>query len=256
MYNINDGDMNRSNMLKSKRDGNDYICSIKRIGLEYLNEVLDLQRTVTDSMINGAYCLPSSTKDWKRMLQDEGYVLGAFVENRLIAYRALLFPGKNADNLGRHLDFSEEKLDKVFHLELAHVHPDFQGNRLQITMTQLLIDNLKKGGRWKYLLSTVYPFNYPSIKDKFSARMLIVELAEMYSGVWRYLFLSDIMEPIEFDIDDLKTAKIDDFKTQIELLEKGYYGYDLEKEDKTIKGIKFVKGIKKLDVLGAVNNEK
>lgn len=232
-------------ILKNRKDGKGYSYSMRRLGIEDMDVVLALQSLVTDSMPDLSYCLPSSVPDWSRMLTEEGYVLGVFVDSKLIAYRAILFPAHNLDNLGRHLHFKEDQLSKVFHLELAHVHPDFQGNHLQMTMTHQLIDMLKKDGRWQHLFSTVYPLNYPSIKDKFSVNMVIVELEQMYIGVWRYLFYSNITEILELDTGHSILAAVEDFDTQTKLLNDGYYGYMLISENNRVSGIKFAKAVKK-----------
>lgn len=233
-------------ILKNRKDGKGYSYTMRRLGMADMEEVLALQSLVTESMPDLIYCLPSSVSDWTRMLTEEGYVLGAFVDRKLIAYRAILFPACNMDNLGRHLHFNEGQLSKVFHLELAHVHPDFQGNHLQMTMTQQLIDMLRKDGRWQYLLSTVYPLNYPSIKDKFAANMAIVQLEQMYIGVWRYLFYSNITKAFELDTEHSILAAAEDFDLQTKLLKDGYYGYMLLSENNRVSGIKFAKAAKKM----------
>jgi hypothetical protein len=230
-----------SESVRNINDGELYNCNLEFIHIEYLSEVLELQKLSTEFMKDKTICLPSSEHDWKMMLGGEGVVVGAFVDRKLIGYVAALFPGNSEANLAKYTDLDPSLWEDTCNLELCYVHPDFQRNSLQITMTGPVIKKLKEYDNWKYILTTVHPFNYASMTDVFLHNIYIVKLRKMYNGLWRYVFMQDYNYSIIPDRENYISVESSDFERQIELLNDGYIGFKLHKDEQNKKFILFSK---------------
>lgn len=230
-----------SGIVKSIHDDKQYDCHMKVIHKEFLMDILALQEHTINSLEDKTICLPSSVYDWERMLEAEGVVIGAFANGSMIGCISALFPGKGEDNLARYTDLLPSERELSCHLELCYVNPDYRGNSLQITMTSCLIDKLRTMDNWRYLLTTVHPYNYASLTDVLRHNLLITRLKRMYNGVWRYLLLQDYKKPILLDRDSLVAADSSNFDAQMDLLNQGYLGFGLQKDDRNKKSILFGK---------------
>jgi hypothetical protein len=111
---------------------------IRVLGKNDVPQILDLQDTVLGSMKNKNFCVFLSPEEHYEIMDGNGESIGVFVEGRLGAVCSILFPGHRKDNMARELDFSDEELPLVAQLELSMVHPDLQGNNLQVKLAQLL----------------------------------------------------------------------------------------------------------------------
>jgi hypothetical protein len=235
------GEIVYSGTVKNIHDGKQYDCHMKIIHKAYLSDILALQEHTINLLEDKTICLPSSVYDWERMLEDEGVVIGTFANGSLIGCISALFPGKGEDNLAKYTDLPPLEWELSCHLELCYVNPDFRGNSLQIKMTSCLINKLKEVDKWRYLLTTVYPFNYASLTDVLQHNLLIIRLEKMYSGVWRYLLIQDYKNSILPDRDNFVAVDSSNFDGQMELLNQGYIGFKLQKDDKNQKSILFGK---------------
>ena len=198
-----------------------------------INEIIRLQDMVSDYTQNKELFV-SDPRDFilNEVLQlDKGRAIGVFVENQLIAYRTITFPGKGEWNLGKELDLSEESLEKVVNLEATVVHPDYRGNRLQAKMLAITIQHVEELG-YDYLFSTVSPFNYPSLKSVMDAGLKIYSLDKrggVYGGKWRFLLRRNLRELDHQQFESIVKVENTDLTIQMELLKKDYVGHIIKK---------------------------
>lgn len=99
----------------------------------------------------------------KRHLQDEGFGLMAEVEGVPAGFFVVCFPEKTGDNLGYHLNFTEEQLMKTAIMDTAAVLPEYQGMGLMGRMFSAAVEMTE--GEYPYLLGTVHPDNTPSRRN-------------------------------------------------------------------------------------------
>ena len=76
---------------------------MKRLYLEDLPIIEQVQNEVIDSLSEKATLQPLSTEEFLFILNERGLLVGAFVEDRLIGFRALLIPEIDDEHLGRDL---------------------------------------------------------------------------------------------------------------------------------------------------------
>jgi hypothetical protein len=210
---------------------------MKRLYLEDLPLIEQVQKEVIDSLPEKATLQPLSTEEFLFILNERGLLIGAFVEDRLIGFRALLIPEIDEEHLGRDLGLPEEELSRVIYQEISVVVPDYRGNRLQQKLAEVIMKELSNLERqFRYVCCTVAPMNIPSLKDKFLQQMHIGALKEKYGGMERYILVKDLEHPA-FRYANHTSVKLDDFKRQRQLLAEGYVGI----------GFQLVKGFHEFD---------
>ncbi|WP_257347304.1 GNAT family N-acetyltransferase [Pseudalkalibacillus decolorationis] len=202
------------------------------LSLDNLNQILALQEIVIESLENKDTLQPLTKEEFQYILEGNGLIIGAFVEEQLIAFRALLVPPIDEEHLGWDLGLAEEDLASVIYQEISNVHPVYRGNRLQQTLAILVMQELGQDYKdYSYICCTVAPFNIPSLKDKFNQGMEITALKEKYGGRVRYVFVKEIAEERDRDWTEVATARMDNMAAQQALLTEGWRGFQMENRD-------------------------
>ncbi|EJS72177.1 N-acetyltransferase [Bacillus cereus] len=201
---------------------------------EHIEQILSLQNVVVEALEDKDRLQPLSQEEFQYILEGNGMMIGAFIENELIAFRALLVPPIDDEHLGLDIGLSENELHRVIYQEISNVHPNCRGNGMQKILANVIMDELQKeDGKYDYVCCTVAPFNIPSLKDKFAQGMEIAALKEKYGGSMRYVFVKELRGDKENDWVDIKTVPMSDAGGQQALLSEGYRGYEMKKTDDT-----------------------
>src|SRR5699024_12484516 len=109
-----------------------------------------------------------SEEEFHHILSGHGLMIGVYVDDVLIATRALLDPGNDPDHLGLATGLEKSELDKVIYQEISFVHQDYQGNGLQKIMASLIMQELTNANHsYKYIFDSVVPVNFTSFNDNF-----------------------------------------------------------------------------------------
>ena len=114
----------------------------------------------------------------------------AMDEKRVAAVFSVLYPGLESYNYGYDLDFSEQELMKVVHMDTSAVHKDYRGHGLQGRMVQIAEKSLEGQGS-KILMSTVHPDNQFSLNNMLRQGYEIRKRVEKY-GSERFILQKNI----------------------------------------------------------------
>ncbi|AJG76780.1 hypothetical protein bcere0016_3040 [Bacillus cereus 95/8201] len=202
------------------------------LSLEHIEQILLLQNVVVEALEDKSRLQPLSQEEFQYILEGNGMMIGAFIENELIAFRALLVPPIDDEHLGLDIGLPESELHRVIYQEISNVHPNWRGNGMQKILATVIMDELQKeDSKYDYVCCTVAPFNIPSLKDKFAQGMKIAALKEKYGGSMRYVFVKELREDNERDWTDIKSIPMNNAGGQQALLSEGYRGYKMEKVD-------------------------
>lgn len=109
---------------------------------------------------------------------------------QVAAVFSVLYPGLEPENYGFDLDFSEEELMQVVHMDTAAVHKSYRGMGLQGKMVCMAEKTLSGQGR-KILLSTVHPENKFSLNNMLRQGYEIQKRVEKY-GSERFVLRKNI----------------------------------------------------------------
>ncbi|MDJ1477067.1 GNAT family N-acetyltransferase [Bacillus sp. LS15-K4] len=204
------------------------------LSLEHMEQILSLQNVVVEALEDKGRLQPLSLEEFQYILEGNGMMIGAFIQNELIAFRALLVPPIDEEHLGLDIGIAESELHRVIYQEISNVHPNCRGNGMQKILATVIMDELQnEDSKYDYVCCTVAPFNIPSLKDKFAQGMEIAALKEKYGGSMRYVFVKELRKDIERDWSDVKSIPMSDASGQQALLSEGYRGYKMEKTDDT-----------------------
>ncbi|MCF8011130.1 MAG: hypothetical protein K9L17_06635 [Clostridiales bacterium] len=212
-----------------------YSYIIRVLDVNDIPGVIDLQDYIMSLMKNKSFCVILSSEEHYEIMSVSGETIGLFIGDKLYAVCSILFPGYREDNMARKLNFSSEELLQVAQLELSMVHPNFRGNDLQRRMADMLARQVKKKKNYRYLFTTVSPYNYPSIKTVTSMGLNITKLCKMYYQWDRYVVYKDIVNPLSLDKNSTINVSSTFFEKQQELLNKEYFGFSQFKDKDGIK---------------------
>lgn len=168
---------------------------VRRLSIENIAEIMNLQNNVYQKLIDKSKLERLSEDEFTFILSGNGLMIGAYLDDKLIAVRALLDPTDDPHHLGLAIGLEEKDLDKVIYQEVSFVNPDYQGNSLQKIMGNLIMKELnKKDHPYLYVCATVAPDNIPSLKDKFAQQMEIKALVTIYGEKKRYVFAKELRD--------------------------------------------------------------
>ena len=196
---------------------------VKLLDKHHLPNILALQEVVYDALSNKDILEPLTGEEFLYILEGKGLLIGAFVEERLIAFRALLVPEIDAEHLGYSIGLvNESDLKRVLYQEISNVHPDFRGYGLQKTLAKVSMQQIDTN-EFDYIAATVMPYNIASLKDKFSQGFIIVRLKYAYGGKLRYVFALDLHKRRLYE-EGKVTLSMGDIEAQQKLLQEGFVG--------------------------------
>lgn len=167
--------------------GNDLEVEIKTLSLEYLDKIMELQDYIINKIENKKIFAKTERYEFENIINKDGEVIGVTTgKDQLIAFGAMVIPGRSEFNLGYDLNFNDDNLLKVAHIESTVVHPQYRGNGIQKMLCSYLENNgIKKGAT--IFCATVSPENQFSLRSILSLDYKIALEKEKYGGLKRYI---------------------------------------------------------------------
>lgn len=205
--------------------------SVVRLVVDHLREILALQQKVLNTLTTGAFLQPLTEGEFLSILKGKGMMVGAYHEGQLIAFRAMLEPDVDEEgHLGIDAGVSMDELSTVIYSEISNVDPDFRGNNLQVLLGQILMQEVDRQ-RFRYVCTTVAPFNIASLKDKFEHGMEIVALKVKYGDLLRYILVKDLTQTLQEKTIDSCEIPMADTVQQQRYLHDGWQGMAIAQVD-------------------------
>lgn len=205
-----------------------------------LDDVMKLQDLIYSNLRDKDIFATDTKEDYLKDMKQGGFVLGVYVDNELISYRYVSFPGLTEKNLGLDLGMPPEVLLHSANLETTVVHPDFRGNKLQKMTLDFAVELIKEKGYY-HVFSTVSPKNVFSLANVMSAELKVKGLKKKYGqmpdnsdGKWRFILHRDLQEEVCAEYSKLITLSLTDFHSQVKALNGGYIGHEVDKTDQKI----------------------
>ncbi|KOS61276.1 GNAT family N-acetyltransferase [Lysinibacillus agricola] len=195
---------------------------VTTLNLQHLQEIEKLQLEVYASLADQSILQPLSTEEFDYILKGNGMMIGAYVGDELIAFRALLNPPIDDEHLGYDCGITEDEFHRVLYQEISNVSPTYRGYGLQKTLARVVMGHIDLE-KYDYVCSTVKPYNIPSLKDKFSQGLMIKGLKIKYVDKLRYIFYKDLRQELPI-FTEKKSISMDDTVGQQQLLKQGYTG--------------------------------
>ena len=195
-----------------------------QLSVDHLDEILVLQQTVIGSLTTGAFLQPLMQEEFLGILHGKGVMIGAYYEDQLIAFRAMLEPEVDEEgHLGLDAGVPIDELSTVIYSEISNVDPYFRGNNLQVLLGEILMQEIDTE-KFRYVCTTVAPFNIASLKDKFAHGMKIVALKVKYGDLLRYILVKNLLQTLEEKTIDICEIPMGDIAQQQRYLQDGWEG--------------------------------
>ncbi|MGX9132992.1 GNAT family N-acetyltransferase [Rummeliibacillus sp. JY-2-4R] len=198
---------------------------VKVLTLAQLPQLEKLQTEVIEALSDENTLQPLSEEEFTYILDGHGLMIGIYVGEEIIAFRALLEPPIDDEHLGRDCGLSEEELSRVLYQEISNVSPRYRGYGLQKKMAQIIMEQIDLS-KYDYICSTVKPMNIPSLKDKFSQGQQVKGLKEKYGHKLRYIFFKNLHE-VDPHFTEARALLMTDTTGQQQLLKEGFLGTDM-----------------------------
>ncbi|KGR84635.1 hypothetical protein [Lysinibacillus boronitolerans] len=197
---------------------------------QHLQQVEELQVAVYEALADQSILQPLSTEEFEYILNGHGMMIGAYVGEELIAFRALLNPPMDEEHLGYDCGIAENEFQRVLYQEISNVSPKYRGYGLQKTLATVVMENIDLE-KYDYICSTVKPYNIPSLKDKFSQDLVIKGLKIKYVDKLRYIFFKDLRQEIFPTFTEKQVISMGDTTAQQQLLKQGFLGTTMYEEN-------------------------
>ncbi|WP_303968895.1 GNAT family N-acetyltransferase [Sporosarcina ureae] len=204
--------------------------SLSLLTEDQLPEVLALQERVIAVLEQPEFLQPLTEEEFIYILHGNGVMAGAYVDDRLIAFRAMLDPGEDDEHLGIDVGVAQKELTSVLYSEITCVDPAFRGHGLQTILGKWLMEHIESE-RYRYICTTVAPFNIPSLKDKFALDLQIKALQVKYGNKLRYILFRDLQKPFKEATSEQQSVPMQAIERQQQLLLNGWTGTRIEKHD-------------------------
>ncbi|MFY3791964.1 GNAT family N-acetyltransferase [Ureibacillus sp. MALMAid1270] len=204
--------------------------NVKKLTTDHLREVLTLQEVVLDALPDKDILQPLSVEEFLYILNGNGMLIGAYVDQQLIAFRAVVVPKINDDHLGYELGLVDEAdLKRIIYQEISNVHPSYRGFGLQKTLAKVIVKEIDSS-KFDYMCTTVMPYNIASLKDKFVQGFYIVAIKRIYGGKLRYVLALNLHNEPQYENDSIDIF-MGDIDGQEQLLKQGYVGVLMKQVD-------------------------
>ncbi|MGE7842536.1 GNAT family N-acetyltransferase [Lysinibacillus sp. NPDC093712] len=201
---------------------------VTQLQLQHLPAIQKLQQEVYETLADQSILQPLTTEEFEYILQGNGLMVGAYVNNALIGFRALLNPPIDDEHLGYDCGIAEDQFHRVLYQEISNVSPHYRGYGLQKTLATIVMNEIDLDC-YDYVCSTVKPYNIPSLKDKFSQSLVIKGLKIKYVDKLRYVFYKNLQQeqPV---YTEKRAVLMRDTALQQQFLKEGYTGTAMYEE--------------------------
>lgn len=201
-----------------------------KLTLQHLQQIEELQVEVYEALADQSILQLLSTEEFEYILNGHGMMIGAYVGEELIAFRALLNPPIDEEHLGYDCGIAENEFQRVLYQEISNVSPKYRGYGLQKTLATVVMENIDLE-KYDYVCSTVKPYNIPSLKDKFSQDLVIKGLKIKYVDKLRYIFYKDLRQEMSPNFTEKQVISMGDTTAQQQLLKQGFLGTSMFEEN-------------------------
>jgi ribosomal protein S18 acetylase RimI-like enzyme len=196
---------------------------------QHLPQIMGLQKLIIENL-NRPELMASIAYDFmKEHVERQGFILGVFVQERLVAFLNIYYPNRRDKefNLGRDIGFAEDQSTRFANFQMVCVHPGFRGNELADKMNRMALNLLQQKGTCEHVCATVSPYNVCSVRILLNCGFRISRIKMKYGGKLRYIVHQNLYTPMEFTDDEAVYARLDDLDTQKEIFNSGRYGVAL-----------------------------
>ena len=183
--------MNKFEILKRK-DGTTEEVQYKRLSLDYLDKIMELQEIIMDILPDKQLYATSDREEFKEYIEGKGEIIGLVTnDDRLIAMGVYAKLGLGKTNYGYDIGLEGNDLLKVGQIESTVVLPEYRGNKLQMKMCKIL-EEIGKDKGTPIMMATASPYNKFSLNTFLDLGYEVVKEKLKYGGLKRCILKKTI----------------------------------------------------------------
>lgn len=202
------------------------------LGKEDLPRIMALQEIVVQRLSRKDLLQALSREFMEFHIGAKGCIVGAFIQEELIAFCSAYFPDVDDRewNLGYDLGLEDpDELRTVANLQMICIHPDYRGYGLGLRMSATVIGIIRRLNRYRHLCATASPYNYWSLNILLNRGFGIRSIKLKYGGKLRCIAYQNLARPDAFPkTPDAIAVRLTDIARQEELLKQGYIGVHIQ----------------------------
>ncbi|MFD0710442.1 GNAT family N-acetyltransferase [Paenibacillus sp. GCM10027626] len=157
---------------------------IRRLGHDAVEAVCSFIEDVASRLPDRVLYAGDDANYLHALISHRGEMYGAFMNERLVAYSAIIFPGIGENNLGASFGVPQHELLRVASLDGTVVHESARGNGLQRKFHEHREQVARQYG-CLHLYSTVHPENKASLRNLEACGFTYQFSRTMYGGLPR-----------------------------------------------------------------------
>jgi ribosomal protein S18 acetylase RimI-like enzyme len=204
----------------------DVAYQMKFLDINSIDDVIKLQEIMAQALPNKEIFRLTNPEEFRDLLALQRSVIGVIIDDGLIAYNVVSFPGKDGDNFGADIGIALAELGKVAHLKAVVVHPDYRGNQLQRRLAEIHQEVIRDLG-YCHVCSTVSPKNAISIQNHFASGFVIKGLLVKYGDRLRYIMYKNTLRTF-VPGPDVVGVDSTDTDGQKMLIDRGFAGFRIQ----------------------------
>lgn len=202
---------------------------IRFLNESHLSLILQLQELVVGKIADPDTYYVRSPEYLHKRLRVRNSAMGIFKGHELLGYHIASFPGMDEENLGEDIGLKAEALLQVVKMGPTAVHPGYRNIGL-LHMVASKHFKVIAGMGYTHICLTIAPNNYPSLKSTLKHGFAIKHIKQKYGNLLRYILHLDLKNPYTNPRYHVKIAGTD-IESQRFMLNLGFYGYSLLKND-------------------------
>lgn len=211
----------------NRRTGRPATMTFRLLADVDIADVHSLHSAALQGVADPVMLRPDSRQFFHDHIARKGVTIGAFANDRLIAYGILALPRPDDANFGQDVGLPRHELAAVSHIDGITVDPAWRGNGLQRSFVRMRLGLATAFGR-DHALATISPRNYYSWRNLTAVGFRIKGMKVKYNLGWRFILhrrldgtRDDGPPSVRFHYLD-----IDDSGGQNDLLRRGFWGYE------------------------------
>lgn len=158
-----------------------------------IDEIMYIMESVKEGIENKEWFVEDDRNYVLEHLEDreQGTVLKAVADERIVGFLIIHVPGDSKDNLGNQLHFEKKQLNEVLHMESMIVIPEARGAGIQRKLL-LEAERMIPRDNDKYILATVHPDNVYSRRNFRQMGYEEAAFAKKYGGLPRIIMKKEV----------------------------------------------------------------
>lgn len=160
--------------------------------VEDVPAVVDVMSAVSAALDDASVFEADDADFIRRHIADDGFIVVAEDDQRIVGFCLVRFPRAEPDNLGWDVNLAPDAAARVAHIESVAVHPRSRGRGLQRALVTECERRLAAEGTTT-ALCTVAPANTVSLGNFTALGYRVVVTKEKYGGKVRHVLMKELV---------------------------------------------------------------